>query len=60
MIGSSDKDGMEPDKRPVPVADLHASFCHALGIDPNREVQTPLGRPMKLVDNGKPVSELFG
>ena len=60
VVGSSDKDGMEPDKRPVPVADLHASFCHALGIDPNREVQTPLGRPMKLVDNGKPVSELFG
>ena len=51
---------MEPDKRPVPVADMHASFCHALGIDPNREVQTPLGRPMKLVDNGKPVTELFG
>ena len=60
VIGTSDKDGMEPDQRPVPVADLHASFCHALGIDPNREVQTPLGRPMKLVDNGKPVTELFG
>ena len=60
IVGSSDKDGMEPDKRPVPVADMHASFCHALGIDPNREVQTPLGRPMKLVDNGKPVTELFG
>ncbi|MFP6701649.1 MAG: DUF1501 domain-containing protein, partial [Planctomycetaceae bacterium] len=60
VVGTSDKDGMEPDKRPVPVADMHASFCHALGIDPNREVQTPLGRPMKLVDNGKPVTELFG
>jgi hypothetical protein len=60
VVGTSDKDGMEPDKRPVPVADMHASFCHALGIDPNREVQTPLGRPMKLVDNGKPVIELFG
>ncbi|MDP7274759.1 MAG: DUF1501 domain-containing protein, partial [Planctomycetaceae bacterium] len=60
FVGSSDKDGMQPDKRPVPVADLHASFCHAMGIDPDREVQTPLGRPMKLVDGGKPVIELFG
>jgi len=60
VIGSSDEDGMQPKDRPVPVSDLHASVCHALGIDPNKEVQTPLGRPMKLVDNGKPVTELFG
>ena len=60
VIGSSDKDGFQPDKRPVPVADLHASICHALGIDPNKEVMTPLQRPMKLVNDGKPVRELFG
>ncbi len=60
VIGSSDEDGMQPKDRPVPVSDLHATVCHALGIDPNKEVQTPLGRPMKLVDNGKPVAELFG
>ena len=41
------------------VPDLHATICHALGIDPNKEVMTPLQRPMKLVDNGKPVEELF-
>jgi hypothetical protein len=60
VIGSSDKDGMEPADRPVQVADLHASVCHALGIDFTRELTTPLGRPMKLVKEGaKPVSELF-
>ena len=52
VIGTSDKDGMQPDQQPVPVANLHASFCYALGIDPEKQVQTPLGRPMKLVDNG--------
>ena len=31
-----------------------------VGIDPNHEVMTPLKRPMKLVDNGKPVQELLG
>jgi hypothetical protein len=44
----------------VQVADLHASVCHALGINFHRELTTPLGRPMKLVKEGaKPVSELF-
>jgi hypothetical protein len=43
----------------VKVPDLHASICHALGIDPNKEVMTPLARPLKLVDAGTPVSELF-
>ncbi|OWK35642.1 DUF1501 domain-containing protein [Fimbriiglobus ruber] len=59
VIGSSDADGFGPKDRPVKVSDLHASICHALGINPNKEVMTPLQRPMKLVDNGKPVAELF-
>ena len=59
VVGASDKDGYRPAERPVNVADIHATICHALGIDPNREVLTPLQRPMKLVDNGTPVMELF-
>ena len=60
VIGSSDEDGAMPKDRPVEVAGIHATLCHALGIDPDKEVMTPLQRPMKLVDNGKPVMELFG
>ena len=61
VIGSSDLDGMEPANRPVQVPDLHASVCHALGIDHTKELTTPSGRPMKLVKEGsKPVAELFG
>jgi len=59
VIGSSDKDGYAPKDRPVEVADLHATVCHALGIKHVKEVSTPLGRPMKLVDGGSPVRELF-
>jgi len=59
VIGSSDEDGVMPKDRPVKVPDLHASICHALGINHNLEVQTPLQRPMKLVDKGTPVEELF-
>lgn len=59
IVGSSDKDGFKPKDRPVNVPDIHATVCHALGINPNKEVLTPLGRPMKLVNDGTPVKELF-
>ncbi len=59
VIGSSDADGFTPKDRPVKVSDLHGSICHALGIDPDKEVMTPLQRPMKLVDKGKKIPELF-
>jgi hypothetical protein len=43
----------------VEVPDIHATVCQALGIDPTKEVMTPLQRPMKLVDGGEAVKELF-
>ena len=60
VVGSSDVDGARPKDRPVKVADIHSTLCHALGIDGSKEIMTPLQRPMKLVDGGKPVMELFG
>ncbi|MDC0144429.1 DUF1501 domain-containing protein [Verrucomicrobia bacterium] len=60
VIGESDEDAMLPAERPVNPHDLHASLCHALGIDAAKEVKTPLGRPMRLINEGaKPVMELF-
>jgi len=61
VIGKSDEDAMGPAERPVNPHDLHATICHAMGIDPEKEVKTPLGRPMRLISEGaKPVTELFG
>jgi hypothetical protein len=60
LIGASDEDGMEPAERPVKVHDLHATLCHALGIDLNKEIITPQGRPMRLVQKeASPITELF-
>ena len=60
IIGATDPDGMEVAERPVKVADLHATLCHALGIDLNKELTTPQGRPMRLVrKEAQPISELF-
>ena len=60
VVGASDKDAMEPAERPVKPSDLHATVCHALGIDHEKEVYTPQDRPMVLIREGaEPVKELF-
>jgi arylsulfatase A-like enzyme len=60
ILGATSADGSEVTDRPVTVPDLFCTFCHALGIDPRLENETPVGRPIKIVDGGRPVLELFG
>jgi Protein of unknown function (DUF1501) len=59
VIGATSPDGTEVKDRPVAVNDLLSSLCHALKIDQNKENLSPLGRPIKIVDGGKVVTELF-
>jgi hypothetical protein len=59
VIGASSADGTEPKNRPVAVNDLLATFCKALKIDPTKENMSPVGRPIKIVDGGQAVAELF-
>ncbi len=59
VIGATDKDGVEVTERPVGVQDLFVSFCHVLDIDPRAEYTTTDQRPIKLVEGGKVVKELF-
>ena len=60
VIGSTTPDGTDVADSPVTVPDLLSTFCHALGVDPTIEHMSPIGRPMKIVDGGSPVSALFG
>src|SRR5215212_5666572 len=59
VIGASSADGTEVKDHPIAVNDLLASFCHSLKIDPAKENMSPLGRPIKIVDGGKVVKQLF-
>ena len=59
VIGDSSPDGMAVTNRPVSVPDLFCSFYRALQINPRKENMSTLGRPIKIVDGGKPVTELF-
>jgi hypothetical protein len=60
VIGATDKLGTEVIERPVLVQDLFCTFCQALGIDPRHENQSNVGRPIKIVEDGAAVKEVFG
>jgi len=59
VVGATDKEGVEVTDRPVSVPDLFCTFCKALGIDPRFENQSNVGRPLKIVETGKAVGEVF-
>jgi uncharacterized protein (DUF1501 family) len=59
VLGATDRAGRDVVKRPVTVADLFCTFCQALKINPRKENQSDIGRPIKIVDGGEAVKELF-
>ncbi|MBQ18317.1 MAG: hypothetical protein CMJ65_14465 [Planctomycetaceae bacterium] len=59
VIGATTEDGSAVAGDPVSVPDLFCSICHSLNIDPRIERLSPLGRPMKIVDGGQVVEQLF-
>ncbi|MDX1967671.1 MAG: DUF1501 domain-containing protein [Planctomycetaceae bacterium] len=59
VIGATSADGTAVDKDPITVPDLFCSICRSLGVNPQTENMSPLGRPMKIVDGGEVVEKLF-
>ncbi|MGE0534509.1 MAG: DUF1501 domain-containing protein [Pirellulales bacterium] len=60
VVGSTSEGGDEVAERPIVVTDFFQTLCQSLGIDATKENMTPIGRPIKIVDGGQPISELFG
>jgi uncharacterized protein (DUF1501 family) len=60
VVGRTDKDGAAVVDRPIAVTDFLATVCQVLGIDYTKQVLTPVGRPIRLVDKGaNPIKELL-
>jgi hypothetical protein len=59
VLGATDKLGTEVIERPVTIADLFCTFCQALGINPRKENQSNVGRPLRIVEGGEAVREVF-
>jgi hypothetical protein len=59
VLGATDKQGAYATKRPVSPADVACTVFEAVGIDPRKQLTTPDGRPVEIVDVGEPVKELY-
>ncbi len=59
VVGETDKDGVDIVDRPVGPMDVVATMTKAMGLDLATQWTTPRGRPIKLVDDGKPLGELI-
>ncbi len=60
IVGATDQDGVEVTDRPVGTMDLIATMTEAMGIPLETEYITPRGRPIRVVNEGKVISELMG
>jgi hypothetical protein len=59
VLGSTDRMGAYPTRRPVAPADVACTVYEALGIDPRKALRAPDGRPIEILDQGENVRELF-
>jgi len=59
IVGSTDRLGTRPNSRPVEPANIHATIYHVLGIDPKLQLLDPSGRPVSVLDDPTPISELL-
>ncbi len=60
VVGRTSADGSAVEERPVPVPDFMATVCRALGLDPKKQNQSNVGRPIRLADAGaEPIAEVL-
>jgi hypothetical protein len=60
VYGASDKDAAHVVEHPVTPENLAATIYHALGIPSDLRLNDHQGRPIPIVEGGKPVLDLFG
>ncbi|AWM41542.1 hypothetical protein GobsT_73990 [Gemmata obscuriglobus] len=59
VLGKTDRQGAYTTQRPVTPADVAYTILDTMGIDPRKQLTTPDGRPLEVLDQGETVKELF-
>jgi uncharacterized protein (DUF1501 family) len=59
VVGETDSKAERPRSRALGAQDVLATLYHVLGIDPTEKLPDFSGRPMPLLDDGKPIAELI-
>jgi hypothetical protein len=57
--GASDPTGAEPDSDPLTVENMAATVFTQLGINPEKRLMSPGGRPQAIVREGQVVTDLL-
>lgn len=57
--GKTDADGAKVIEKPMTIPNLFATMTTALGINPDKTVITPIGRPIGVTEDGVAVKELM-
>jgi hypothetical protein len=59
-VGKTDAEGAEVVERPISALDFLATVCKVIGVDYTKVNNTPIGRPVRIVDKaGEPIKELL-
>ncbi|HEV3081151.1 MAG TPA: DUF1501 domain-containing protein [Gemmataceae bacterium] len=59
-IGRTSKDGMKVEERACSVPDLLATVCLGIGVDPEKQNMSNVGRPIRIVDKAaRPITEVL-
>jgi hypothetical protein len=59
VIGATDRDGAFVTEKPFAPADVSYTILSSLGINPRKQIFTPDGRPVEILDDGNVMEELF-
>ena len=59
VIGATDKDGAQVTDSPIRPADVACTVLSFLGINPRKQLRTPDGRPVEILDEGEVIEALY-
>jgi hypothetical protein len=59
VLGATDRHALYPTTHPYSPGDVLATIYAFLGIDPTREFHDRVGRPMRVLSEGRPIAELM-
>ena len=60
VIGATDNDGSQVTDSPIRPADVAYTVLRSLGINPKKQLHTPDGRPVEILDEGEVIEALYG
>ncbi len=59
VYGASDPRAQAPASEPLGPEDLAATIYHLMGVDYSKSYYGPLGRPLPILDKGRPIHEIL-